>query len=194
MRKPKSFAHIVYRTRRFAEMIDWYQKVFLAKVQYQNELIAFLTYDEEHHRFAFINLAHSNSGEDKVACQEDDRPLASGVDHVAYTYKNLVDLLKTYSSLKEHGITPYWPIHHGVSVSLYYRDPDGNRLEFQADCFATSAEGKNYMHSDAWASNPIGVEFDPEEFIARLESGTPVTQLLARPDGPAMVIPDEHYT
>lgn len=49
------------------------------------------------------------------------------------------------------------------------------------------------MQSDAYASNPIGVEFDPEEFIERLKNGTSVTQLLARPDGPAVVIPAEHY-
>ena len=57
MAKPSKFAHIVYRTRRFEEMIAWYQKVFEAKVQYQNPGLAFLTYDDEHHRFAFANLA-----------------------------------------------------------------------------------------------------------------------------------------
>jgi len=38
-------------------MIDWYQKVFEAKVVYQNPAFAFLTYDDEHHRFAFANLS-----------------------------------------------------------------------------------------------------------------------------------------
>jgi catechol 2,3-dioxygenase-like lactoylglutathione lyase family enzyme len=36
MAKPSKFAHVVYSTRRFEEMIDWYQRVFEAKVVYQN--------------------------------------------------------------------------------------------------------------------------------------------------------------
>ena len=56
MAKPSKFAHIVYRTRRFEEMISWYKRVFEAKVQYKNSALAFLAYDDEHHRFAFGNL------------------------------------------------------------------------------------------------------------------------------------------
>jgi hypothetical protein len=37
-------------------MLAWYKTVFGAKVQYKDPAIAFLTYDEEHHRFAFANM------------------------------------------------------------------------------------------------------------------------------------------
>ncbi|MGI9069665.1 MAG: VOC family protein [Pyrinomonadaceae bacterium] len=57
MAKPSKLAHVVYMTRRFDEMISWYQAVFEAKVQYQNPAFAFLTYDDEHHRFAFANMS-----------------------------------------------------------------------------------------------------------------------------------------
>ena len=56
MAKPIKFAHVVYMTRRFDEMIAWYRDVFEAEVVYQNPALAFLTYDDEHHRFAFANL------------------------------------------------------------------------------------------------------------------------------------------
>ena len=36
--------------------VAWYKTVFGADVQYQDPAIAFLTYDEEHHRFAFVNM------------------------------------------------------------------------------------------------------------------------------------------
>src|SRR5436189_17680 len=49
--KPAKLAHVVYRTRRFSEMIEWYKTVFGAKVQYENPGFAFLTFDDEHHRF-----------------------------------------------------------------------------------------------------------------------------------------------
>ena len=56
MAKPVKFAHVVYMTRRYDEMIAWYRDVFEAEVVYENPALAFLTYDDEHHRFAFANL------------------------------------------------------------------------------------------------------------------------------------------
>lgn len=53
---PSKFAHVVYKTHKFDELIDWYIKVFNAKVQHRDDRLAFLTYDAEHHRFAFVNL------------------------------------------------------------------------------------------------------------------------------------------
>ena len=187
MAKPSKFAHIVYRTRRFEEMIAWYEKVFEAKVQYRNPVLAFLTYDEEHHRFAFANLSALNP-EGAPAVGRPD----VGVDHVAYTYASLADLVDTYTRLKREGIAPYWPIRHGPTLSLYYRDPDGNRIEFQVDCFATAEEANAYMLSDEFASNPIGVRFDPDELVEQYRKGVPEAKLLARPEGPGSPIPREH--
>jgi catechol-2,3-dioxygenase len=186
MAKPTKFAHVVYQTRRFDEMIAWYQKVFEAKVVYQNPVLAFLTYDDEHHRFAFANLSAL-----KPASAEAGGRGEVGVNHVAYTYANLGELLETYARLKEAGITPYWPVHHGVTLSLYYQDPDGNRMEFQVDC-CTLEEANAFMLSDAFASNPIGVELDPEWLLAKYRSGVPVEQLLLQPKGPMSPIPREH--
>jgi catechol-2,3-dioxygenase len=184
MAKPAKFAHIVYRTRRFEEMLGWYREVFEAKVQYQNPALAFLTYDDEHHRFAFANLevldpAGKGAG-DKAG---------PGVDHVAYTYASLGDLVDTYSRLKKRGIEPYWPVRHGPTLSLYYKDPDGNRIEFQVDCFATADEANAYMQGDAFAANPIGVNFDPDELVEQFRKGVPERQLLARPEGPPAIPP-----
>lgn len=186
MATPKKIAHVVYQTRRYEEMLDWYQTVFEAKVVYQNPAFAFLTYDDEHHRFAFANMAAFKPDGAEAGARSD-----TGVNHVAYTYANLGDLLETYARLKRAGITPYWPIHHGVTLSLYYRDPDGNRMEFQVDC-CTVEEANAFMLSDAFAANPIGVEVDPEALLAQYRSGVPVEQLLVQPDGPLSPIPREH--
>lgn len=186
MAKPSKFAHVVYSTRRFEEMIDWYQRVFEAKVVYQNPVFAFLTYDDEHHRFAFANLSALSPDNGEVKARD-----KAGVNHVAYTYANLGDLLGTYERLKQMGVTPYWRIHHGITLSFYYQDPDGNRMEFQVD--ACSLEEANvYMQSDAFAANPAGVEIDPEALLARYRSGVPEQQLLAMPQGPSSPIPEAH--
>jgi catechol-2,3-dioxygenase len=186
MAKPSKFAHVVYSTRRFEEMVDWYQKVFEARVVYKNQVLAFLTYDEEHHRFAFANLSALSPDSMEVGARD-----KAGVNHVAYTYANLGDLLAIYERLKRMGISPYWPVHHGMTLSLYYKDPDGNRMEFQVDC-CTAEEANAMMYTDIFAANPIGVAFDPEALLAKYRSGIPEQTLLTQPEGPAAQIPREH--
>lgn len=187
MAKPSKLAHVVYMTRRFDEMIEWYKAVFEAKVQYQNPAFAFLTYDDEHHRFAFANMS-------VIAPTGVASELAAGVgvNHVGYTYANPGELLETYARLKERGITPYWRVHHGVTLSMYYRDPDGNRMEFQVDCCANAEEAHDFMGSEAFAANPIGVEIDPEALLAQYRDGVSDETLLACPDGTPSPIPPEH--
>ena len=157
-------------------MVRWYETVFDARVQYQNQALAFLTFDNEHHRFAFVNLSILQPSGTEV-----DRQGAIGVDHVGYTYASLIDLLGNYETLREKGITPYWCVHHGITASIYYADPDGNQMEFQVDCFPTKAEAQAFMHTPVLAANPIGVEFDPDAWLARLRAGAPEAEFLNRP-------------
>jgi len=173
--RPQKFVHIVYRTGRFEEMLAWYQFVFDAKVQYQNPALAFLTYDDEHHRFALANLDVLRP--DDI---ETEKQGLVGVDHVAYTYASLEDLLENYQQLKEKGIAPYWCVHHGMTVSMYYADPDGNQMEFQVDVFDSSKEANDYMCGPIVAANPIGVEYDPENWLAEIRAGVSVSDLLIR--------------
>lgn len=185
MPKPSKFAHVVYSTRRFEKMVQWYEEVFEAKVVYQNPALAFMTYDDEHHRFAFINLSIFHpEGAAETRGKE-------GVNHVAYTYASVGDLLATYERLKDRSIVPYWRIHHGFTLSFYYQDPDGNRMEFQVDS-CTVEQATAYMRSDAFAANPIGVEVDPESLLAQYRAGVPDKQLLTMPVGPISPIPTEH--
>jgi len=172
--RPTKLAHIVRRTSRFAEMLQWYQLVFGAEIVHSDGTLAFLTYDDEHHRFA-------------IACIPElpDQPaLAAGTDHVAFTYADLGDLLYTYARLKADGIEPYWCINHGPTTSMYYKDPDGNRVEFQIDNFPDVEKLNAWMRGDDFAQNPIGVLFDPEDLLARYRAGAPLEQLVTRPPLP----------
>lgn len=184
MARPVKFAHVVYQTRRYDEMIAWYRHVFEAEVVYQNPALAFLTYDDEHHRFAFANL-------DLLKPDGGDARGEIGVNHVAYTFANAGELLGTYKRLKAAGIQPYWPVHHGTTMSLYYQDPDGNRMEFQVDC-GTVAEATALMMSDAFAANPVGVIYDPDLLVARWENGEDEDALIAMPPGLPSDIPAAH--
>jgi Dimerisation domain len=63
----------------------------------------------------------------------------------------------------------------------------------QGDLAVQIAEEANaYMRGDAFSSNPIGVNFDPDELVEQFKKGVPKQQLLARPEGPPAPIPREH--
>ena len=174
---PSKFAHIVYNTHRFEEMIDWYARVFEARIQHRDDRLAFLTYDDEHHRFAFIDLGPAAEG------AVERQPGEAGVNHVAYTWKDLGELLDTYKRLKGMDILPWRPIRHGLTLSMYYRDPDGNGLEFQIDAMDLAAAGE-FMRSETFARDPVGQPFDPDELVARYDAGEPVDDLIFRSDQP----------
>ena len=165
--RPAKFAHFVLRVRNLEESIAWYQTLLGMEVVHHAGKIAFLTYDDEHHRLA---LAETPVG---------DAPRgAPGLDHVAYTLSSLGDLLSTHKRLAAKGIKPVWPVNHGLTTSLYYEDPNGCRVEFQVENLHTPAELRGYMESDAFAKNPIGVVFDPDVLVARYEQGDPIEELL----------------
>ena len=171
---PIRFAHTVFRTARFEEMKAWYQTVLGAHVVHGNPMIAFLTYDDEHHRVAVINNPGSPAPD----------PAAAGVHHIAYTYGELGELLSTYRRLKASGIEPARCINHGPTISMYYRDPDGLRVELQIDVFATMDEAHAYLTGPDFAENPIGIIFDPEQLIRDYEAGRAYADLVRRPPLP----------
>lgn len=93
-------------------------------------------------------------------------------------------LIQTYERLRDAGITPFWPINHGVTLSFYYRDPEGNRIESQVEAFAIMDEGNTYMRSNACEMNPVGVIVDPEDLVRRFKAGETTQSLLRLPPLP----------
>ncbi|MFW2829660.1 VOC family protein [Sphingomonas sp. ID0503] len=169
---PERLAHFVVRTSKFEELVNWYQTVLGAVPAFKNDILAFLSYDEEHHRVAILNVPDLKPQPDGVA----------GVHHNAFTYASLADLMATYERLRDLGIKPVFPINHGPTTSMYYADPDGNQIELQVDNYPTVEEATEFFYSEAFAENPIGVEFDPEDLLRRLKAGEPEADLKRRPD------------
>jgi len=171
---PTKLAHVVFQTNRLKEMSAWYCNVLGGHVIYENPHLSFVTYDEEHHRVAFADFG-ALTPRDPAAGRElmvkaTDQP---GLHHVAFTFGSMEEFLGNYVRLRDHGIRPFFCVNHGPTTSMYYRDPDGNRIELQIDNFATAEEGQAWMHSPAFDKNPIGVEFDPDQLVKRFEAGVP---------------------
>jgi len=177
---PTKLAHVVFQTNRLPAMRDWYCTVLGGHVIYENPHLSFVTYDDEHHRVAFVDfgpLAPRNLEGAELRFRPTDQP---GLHHVAFTFGSMGELVGTYGRLAAQGIRPFFCVNHGPTTSMYYTDPDGNRIELQIDNFATAEEGQAWMHSPAFDRNPIGVEFDPEELARKFHAGVPVAELVVR--------------
>jgi len=174
---PTKLAHLVFQTNRLPAMRDWYCAVLDGRVIYENPQLCFVTYDDEHHRVAFIDfgpLANRDLEGGDLRYRATDQP---GLHHVAFTFASMGELLGNYERLAARGIRS---INHGPTTSMYYVDPDGNRVELQIDNFATAEEGQAWMLSPDFDRNPIGVEFDPDDLVRRFQAGVPVAELVIR--------------
>ena len=142
---PTKLAHLVFQTNRLPAMRDWYCTVLDGRVIYENPNLSFVTYDDEHHRVAFIDfgpLATRRPLGGDLRYRPSDQP---GLHHVAFTFGSMGELLGNYERLAARGIRPFRSINHGPTTSMYYVDPDGNRVELQIDNFATAEEGQAWM-------------------------------------------------
>jgi catechol-2,3-dioxygenase len=180
VKSPSKLAHVVLRTSNLQNMVEFYQAFLGARVIHENDMLAFLTYDDEHHRIAIAEIPGTQA-KFKKSC---------GLEHIAFTFDTLSDLLLAYRQRKQHDILPIWAVNHGPCTSLYYKDPDGNQLETQVDNFEDPGEATKFMATEEFRENPIGVDFDPEEMIKRLQSGESDESLKKRADIGPRGLPD----
>ncbi len=124
---PAALSHCVMYVYDFEMMKDFYTNVMgfhLSDIgSARGNDICFMTLDPEldHHQLA---LAGGRKG---------DRD-AGSLNHLAFRLKSLPDLRTRYDALMAaDNVSDIDPITHGSWLSVYYRDPENNRMEFFVD-------------------------------------------------------------
>ncbi|TDZ32393.1 Biphenyl-2,3-diol 1,2-dioxygenase 2 [Colletotrichum spinosum] len=140
---PIEIAHIGLRTTSPERMIDFYQRLVGAKVVLANDSISVLAWDQEHHRLALLH--------DKTAVPKQENAAI-------------------YRAGREAGIMPKFCLNHGVSTSLYYSDPDGNKIEMLIEAYDNADEVQKHM-KNLDPANVKAVRLDPEELLRRVDAG-----------------------
>jgi catechol-2,3-dioxygenase len=165
--------HVNLKTTQLQAMIDWYTAVVGSKVTFQFPAGAWLTNDAANHRIALLALPGYADDPNK------DRH--TGLHHTAFEYQSFGELMNSYDRLRDQGIRPEMCLDHGMTVSIYYRDPDRNMVELQADVFGSWEKSKGWMQtSPDFAANPIGVFFDPDKLLAAHRGGANLENLHRR--------------
>ena len=131
---------------------------------------AWTTNDEANHRIAFLAVPGLSDDEQKTK--------HNGMHHCAFECDSFDDLMTSFDRLRKAGIDPAFCLDHGITISLYYRDPEGNFVELQSDVFGDWAKSGDFMRtSPDFAANPIGTFFDPARVYAALKLGADLKTL-----------------
>ena len=72
---------------------------------------------------------------------------------------------------------------------MYYRDPDGGKVELQIDNYDNAQAMHDFMRSPQFEKNPIGVDFDPDELARGYHAGKPQSELTATTRTRASIAP-----
>lgn len=170
---PPKFHHTTFTTMRLDEMVAWYHTAVGLTPVFHGENGAWLTNDEANHRIALLSPPGLKHPEDKGH--------TTGLHHTAFEYADFDQWMQNYVRLREAGIRPFLNLDHGMTISLYYQDPDGNGVEIQVDAFGDWAKSTSFMYSSAeFADNPIGAHFDPDKMAADWEAGVTFAEIHER--------------
>ncbi|HEX2216274.1 MAG TPA: VOC family protein [Xanthobacteraceae bacterium] len=156
--------HITFKTTRLQPMIEWYGAVVGMRVNFQDAVGAWMSNDSANHRIALLAIPG--------LIDDPEKRRRTGMHHSAFEYETFDALMENYARLRGRGIAPAFCLDHGVTISLYYNDPDGNVVELQVDNFADWERSAAWMRTaPEFKANPIGVFFDPELAYRAHKSG-----------------------
>jgi catechol-2,3-dioxygenase len=159
-----SLHHVTMKTSRLDEMIKWYAFVIGAQVQFRDATAAWMTNDGANHRIAFLAVPGLSDDAEKIR--------HNGMHHSAFEYASFADLMSSYDRMRAIGVEPAFCLDHGLTISLYYKDPEGNFVELQSDNFSDWKLSSEWMRTSAdFAANPIGTFFDPTRVYDEFKSG-----------------------
>ena len=127
--------HCGLTTGSLDRMLEWYGKVLGMTVNKRVEApagspfktVAFVSNDEVNHRLSFFETPGLSVDAERVN--------HARVQHIAFEYKTLDNLLGTYVRLKQLGIPLLWAADQFIQTAVYYEDPDGNILELNVNNF-----------------------------------------------------------
>ncbi|MGD9943170.1 MAG: VOC family protein [Burkholderiaceae bacterium] len=191
---PVWISEIVLQTGRFDEMKAWYEAVLGSPWSFESrpqQKLSQLPEGEKQVRAAdvracFMRLQPSFPHGMTFAIFElpGIRAAATrdpGLNHLQFKNPDLETLMRRIEWLRDVGIHPQRSANHGHVLSFYFKDPDGNVVEFCINNFDSAEEAAAFTRTDAFKRNPSGIELDRDVFLKRYRDGEPRSSLLAIP-------------
>ena len=119
MAKPKRVGHLVLNVKNLDESTKFYSEVLGFEIALQRPTGTFLTCGKIHH-----DLALFQAPEGAMPVTEGQL----GLNHFAVQVEDINDLKEVYDELKDSGASMDRNTDHGMTSSIYFFDPDGNKI------------------------------------------------------------------
>jgi len=152
-RPPVAFSHFGINVSDLARMEDFYTRVVGLFVTDRGTLpggptLTFLSRDpDEHHQMVLVE-GRAPSGGDSV------------VNQISFKLPSLDDLKVMHARVRGEGIDRFRVVTHGNAWSIYFADPEGNRVELFVD---------TPWHTPQPLAEPFDIEAPTEAIVAQTE-------------------------
>jgi catechol 2,3-dioxygenase len=124
---PERIGHVVLKVRDLERTKKFYAEVMgleVMKVEPSIKMAFFASNGRDHHEIAAIEIDGNIP---------DSQARGVGLSHLAFRLRDEAHLRAAYTDLKEHEVKIISAVNHGVTKSIYFRDPDGHLLEVYCD-------------------------------------------------------------
>jgi len=165
-------------------MTDWYRNVLGMTINYRFKApagtqnapsfsAAFVSNDEVHDRIVFFEMPG--------VVVDSDKARQARLQHVAFEYETLDDLLGTYARLKGLGILPVMAVDEGLQTGFYYTDPDQNSVELNVNNYGNEWTATEHMKAASSSlERPRRVFIDPDKVFGARKAGASPWELHER--------------
>lgn len=155
MVRPRNLGHVVLRVRNVDRAQAFYTGLLDldVKARYGDDMVFLSSSDESSHELALMSVGPDAPG------PEPDRV---GMYHFAWRFGSLEDLRDLRGQLADQGVDAGVG-NHGISIGLYFFDPDGNEIE----CYY-ELPNEHWPQGDIFAGKyfPDGLDTDLSTVIA----------------------------
>ena len=122
MVRPRQLGHLVIKVRDLDRAETFYTEIMGLKVTNSNagKMIFLIANDEISHELALVSVGNNALGPESSHV---------GLAHMAWQMDSFDDLREIYQLLKRTGTAIKGIGDHGMSLGIYFSDPDGNEIE-----------------------------------------------------------------
>jgi catechol 2,3-dioxygenase len=137
MIQARKLGHIVLKVRDAQKSREFYMRALGLQLAHEDlkRGAVFLSFGTQHHDLALFQLA---TGEAPQAAQP-------GLHHSAWQLGSFEELQAAHRELRALGIPVESSVEHNVTRSVYFADPDGNRVELYCDMVEDGFEAMRTM-------------------------------------------------
>ncbi|HEX4209284.1 MAG TPA: VOC family protein [Candidatus Binataceae bacterium] len=152
MIRPERIGHVVIKVRNLERSRKFYAELLGLQLMHEMPQIkmAFLASNgRDHHEIGLVEVGDAAPPPQKGE---------TGLLHIAFRLRDEDHLKAAFRELKENNVEIVSTVDHGITKSIYFRDPDGHQLEVYCD------NSKEYMKALGKSYDGMNkLDFAPDE-------------------------------